>query len=92
MQLHGAAAMTTWLNFCRARPATGFSNDLRELARLMPGAGSNAPSFRATVGQLYGAAEKKFAEFATNRRNRDSKLSVSLTRTVLIRMAIVSRT
>ncbi|WP_039785375.1 ATP phosphoribosyltransferase regulatory subunit [Herbaspirillum huttiense] len=43
--------------FGRARPATGFSMDLRELARLMPGA-ERKPAIRAPWGTEAGLREK----------------------------------
>ena len=43
--------------FGRARPATGFSLDLRELARLMPGA-QRKPAIRAPWGNEAGLREK----------------------------------
>jgi ATP phosphoribosyltransferase regulatory subunit len=43
--------------FGRARPATGFSMDLRELARLMPGAG-RMPAIRAPWGTEPGLQQK----------------------------------
>ncbi|HEX7646474.1 MAG TPA: ATP phosphoribosyltransferase regulatory subunit, partial [Noviherbaspirillum sp.] len=43
--------------FGRARPATGFSLDLRELARLMPGA-QRKPAIRAPWGTEAGLREK----------------------------------
>jgi ATP phosphoribosyltransferase regulatory subunit len=43
--------------FGRARPATGFSMDLRELARLMPGAGRK-PAVRAPWGTEPGLQQK----------------------------------
>ncbi len=62
--------------FGRARPATGFSLDLRELARLLPGATPQARDPRA-VEHATPSCANRIAALRARGRNRDPALARS---------------